>query len=226
MADVDMGEFIVSELTETFLREFDEAARAAGRLALAKGADLDVTDRDRSRVVGQIRTALIEKGLLRAAGSGGFSAAERGTIEGTDLFVHQAHAKVGRAVVVRASISVPSTLPAANKSRKKLVERLNRVVTATADLFSPAAVREFISSVAVFLLVCPDRRQPDGIGEIAVAIVDHRHDNFVFYEALEKVLARYAPPPVPVADPPLVRKRAGAYQPPEEILPDDDKKHG
>lgn len=225
MSECDWGAFVVHEVPEAFLRDFDEGVRAAGRQARDKGSDLVVTDRDRARVVGQIRTAVIEGVLLSAARSAGHPCSEGGLLANTEIVLHQAHAQLGRAIIVRASISMTGKLPATNKSRKRLVESLNRVVTLTPDLFSP--IKDITNPIGVFLLVCPNRRQPDGIGEIAVAIVDHLHDTLVFYETIERVLARYAPSPAPTGEPPIARRQASAYQPPEERgVQDDEKKHG
>lgn len=225
MAEVNWGGFVVHEIPQSFLLDFEEGVHAAGKQARDKGKDLAVSDRDRARVVGQIRTAVIEGVLLATARSAGHLCSEKGLLDDTEIFLYQAHARIGRAVIVRASISAPNTMPSKNKSRKQLVERLNRVVTPTPDLFSP--VRDITNPIGIFLLVCPDRRQSDGVGEIAVAIVDHLHDTLVFYETFERVLARYAPAPTAATEPSIARKTTAVYQPPEErAVQDDEDKHG
>jgi len=213
-----LGDQLAKLIPLEFILDFEESVRAAGRLARTTVRDIPLGTRARPRIVGQLRTAMIENGLIDIAHQTGFLGEEVGVVEGTKVYLHQAFVQVGRIVAVRASMPAPGMLPNKNKSRKRLVEELNRHIDGSADLFEATAGKPSTTApVAVFLLVCPDKRAEDGIGQIAIAIVDSRHDEFRFYETLEAFKSRYAPAPEIVEEPPLIaRKQVAAFQPPEE----------
>ncbi len=224
MTDIQWGKFITEEFPRGFLIDINEAIHAHGKFAKEYAKALDVIERDRGRIIGNVRTSLIEKDMLRCAYSAGLTGSESGLIQETQIHLYQAHVRSKRAILVRAAIVQPSVLPNKNKSRKTLVEKLNRVVTQTRDMFDP--VTHIINPIGVFLLICPDKRQEDGIKEVAIAIVDHLHDTLVFYKSITDVLELYEPAPVEFDKPVLAAKTSVAYQPPEtQKRADDDQEH-
>ncbi|WP_128755037.1 hypothetical protein [Methylobacterium sp. GXF4] len=225
---MDLGAELVRVIPLGFILDLEERIRAAGSEAKDRTREARLGSRSRPRIVGQLRTGIIEHALVEVAHQNGYAASEVGSVEGTDAYLHQAHARIGTAVVVRASIAESGTLPSTNKSRKRLLEKLNRHIDSTVDLFDPTAAEKLTSQpLAVFLLVCPNRQQEDGIGEIAIALVDSRHQEFRFYESLEAYKARYAPAAVPVSEPiQLRRKKAEPYRAPEDAPDRSDKKSG
>jgi hypothetical protein len=211
---LDFGKMASDAVPANFLLEFEELVRAAGRRAKDVTGSLDVGKRSGARVRGQIRTALIEQGLIDASHASGFPAQEAGTLEGSELYLFQAFARINRAIVVRATLSTSSGLPAQNKTRKRLVEKINSAYSR--DFFRPEPVVDAGGPIAVFLVVTPNPAAADGIGGINVAIVDDRYDHYLFDEPLETFMSRYAPAPTAVEEPQLIsRKRTRPYVPPE-----------
>lgn len=213
---LDFGKMLSDALPQQFLLEFEERVRAAGRLAKDVTGTLAVGKRSGPRVRGQIRTALIEQGIVDASRASGFPAEEAGALEGSELYLYQAFARINRAVVVRATLASSSGLPAQNKTRKRLVEQINGAFCR--DFFRPELViDDGIAPIAVFLVVTPNAAAADGIGSVNVAVVDDRYDRYLFDEPLETFMSRYVPAPTPVEEPQLLsKKRAGRYVPPEE----------
>lgn len=187
---INFGTTLAAALPKSFLLEFDEGVRAAGRRAKEVTKSLEVSKRHGGRVGGQIRTALVEQLLVRSAESAGFEAEEAGAVEGTEIYLYQAFAQVGRAIVVRATISSANPLPSPNKSRKRLVEAVNAAYSR--DLFRPVPQDDAGGPIAVFFVVTPNPAAVDGIGGINVAVVDDRYDHYLFDEPFEEFLARYA----------------------------------
>ncbi|MGA4555326.1 hypothetical protein [Methylorubrum aminovorans] len=225
---MDFGAELVRAIPLGFVLDLEERIRAAGREAKDRTREARLGARSRPRIVGQLRTGIIEQALVEVAQQNGYAASEIGAVEGTDAYLHQAHARIGTTVIVRASIAETGTLPPANKSRKRLLEKLNRHVDSTADMFDPHAAEKLASQpLAVFVLVCPNRQQEDGIGEIAISVLDSRHQELRFYESLEAFKARYAPAAVPIVETvPLKRKRAKPYRAPEDGPERSDEKAG
>ncbi|WP_279356262.1 hypothetical protein [Methylobacterium indicum] len=214
---MDLGAELVSAIPLGFVLDLEEKIRAAGREAKERTRDANLGLRSRPRIVGQLRTGIIEQALVDVAKLSGCTSSEFGSVAGTEVYLHQAHAKIGPAVIVRASIAEPGILPSANKSRKRLLEKLNRHVDASYDMFNPVPMDELGNRpTAVFVLICPNRQSEDGIGEIAIAVADSRHQDLRFYETLEEFKGRYAPPVAPpVETPPLRRRKVLPFRPPE-----------
>jgi hypothetical protein len=202
-------------IPQPFLLEFEENVRAAGRRAKEVTGALAVGKRSGARVRGQIRTALIEQGIVDASRASGFPAEEAGMLEGAELYLYQAYARINRAIVVRATLGAGSGLPTLNKTRKRLVEKINGVYSR--DFFRPELVVDAGGAIAVFLIVTPNPAAADGIGAISVAVVDDRYDHYLFDEPLETFMTRYTGAPTSVEEPQLLTRRgAGRYVPPEE----------
>lgn len=217
---IDFGSALATALPRTFLLEFEEGVRAAGRRAKEIMTDLAVGKRSRARVSGQIRTALVEQLLVQAAMASGFEAAEAGAVEGTSLYLYQAFARINRAIVVRATLSGPTSMPVVNKSRKRLVALIN--ASYGRDLLRPEIVEDAGGPLAAFLVVSPDVTATDGIRCINVSMIDDRYEHYLFDEPFETFLARYAKPTKAAAEPLLVsRKVTSPYTPPEDGAADD-----
>jgi hypothetical protein len=212
---LNFGKMLGDAIPQPFLLEFEERVRAAGRRAKEVTGALAVGKRSGARVRGQIRTALIEQGIVDASHASGFPAEEAGMLEGVELYLYQAYARINRAIVVRATLGAAPGLPTLNKTRKRLVEKINGVYSR--DLFRPELVVDAGGAIAVFLIVTPNPAATDGIGAISVAVVDDRYDHYLFNEPLEEFMARYTTAPTSVEEPQLLTRRGvGRYVPPEE----------
>jgi hypothetical protein len=213
---LDFGKMLSDAIPQPFLLEFEERVRAAGRRAKVVTGELAVGKRSGARVRGQIRTALIEQGIVDASHASGFPAEEAGILEGSELYLYQAFARINRAIVVRATLGSASGLPTENKTRKRLVEKINSVYSR--DFFRPELVVDTGGPIAVFLIVTPNPVAADGIGAINIAVVDDRYDHYLFAEPLETFMTRYAATPTAIEELQLLsRKETGP-----EVLPGEE----
>lgn len=215
---IDFGNALSTAIPRDFLLDFEERVRAAGKQAKELTRGLEISDRSRPRVAGQIRTALVEKMLVRAAAAAGFQSSDSG-YAAPELYLYQAFAQFNRAIVVRATLSAGNELPSGNKSRKRLVERIN--ARYLPDLFRETPPRAE-DPIAVFLVVMPDQSATDGVGAISVCVVDSRYDHYLFNEAFESFLGRYAVPTEASDGLELKLRSVQTYQAPEDGGAGDD----
>lgn len=157
-----------------------------------------------------------------------------GIIPNTDLKIFQPFMRFeieGRGIIFGlAAMPEPATLPTKNKSRKAAVSLNYHLEPRFAfDKASPQ-----IGDIFVSLLVARDRERAGHIEEIAIGIINSKHDGFVFYEPLEQFLRDYdvdtpdpvSPTPPTPASGVTLKKVSSVYIPPENLTSDQENEQG
>ena len=181
---------------------------------------------------GQIRFRIMEQGFQEICEHYGAILLEGGLIEGSDLRIFQPFMRFGDSdapgiVLGLASMPLGGELPTKNMSRTAGVALNYRLTPRLAlDKRDPQP-----GDIFVLFLVARDPAKAGQIEEIAVGIIDAEYQSFLFYETIEKFMARYAPPDQPVQtgeaitpQKPLVRLKGNrtAFKPPEDKKPTGD----
>ncbi len=77
-----------------------------------------------------------------------------------------------------------------------------------------------LGDIFVLFLVSRDPKKAGQINEVAIGVIDSEYESYIFYESVEKFMARYTPeePQDPKAQEPLVKlkKQSTLFIPPEE----------
>jgi len=182
---------------------------------------------------GQIRFRIMEQGFQESCEKYGGLLLEGGLVEGSDLRIFQPFMRFsgeeGDIGVVLGLASMPAKgeMPVKNMSRRAGVSlNYNLTPRLALDESDPKP-----GDIFVLFLVARDPAKSGQIEEIAIGIIDSNYEDFLFYEAIEKFVARYAPPTdihdddSDVVSEPLVKLKTkrSIYIPPESDNDDDEK---
>jgi hypothetical protein len=183
---------------------------------------------------GQARFRMCEQGFEEVCALQGGHLLEGGVIPMTDLRIHQPFMRFeqGRQGVILALATMPETgsLPVANKSRLAGVS-INYDLSLRLDLDGKGPKASDIFAV---LLVARDRERAGKIEEIALGVIGSNYENFLYYEALDGLLADAADveadieamPPAEIMTPaPQVTLKKGVtpFVPPEAPKPENEE---
>lgn len=143
---------------------------------------------------GQIRFRIMEQGFQEICENYGGMLLEGGLIEGSDTRIFQPFMRFSASdnlgvVLGLASMPAKGDLPVKNMSRKAGVE-LNYSLTPRLPLDEQDPKP---GDIFVLFLVARDPAKSGQIEEIAIGMIDSDYQDFLFYEAMEKFVARYAP---------------------------------
>lgn len=181
---------------------------------------------------GQIRFRIMEQGFQEICEKYGGILLEGGLIEGSDARIFQPFMRFSDAgdtgvVLGLASMPAKGELPVKNMSRKAgIALNYNLTPRLALDERDPKP-----GDIFVLFLVARDPAKSGQIEEIAIGIIDSNYEDFLFYEAMEKFVARYAPPNevnndenVAIASKPLVKLKTkrSVYVPPESDAGDEE----
>jgi len=173
---------------------------------------------------GQIRFRIMEQGFQEICEKYGGVLLEGGLIEGADTRIFQPFMRFAgqdeKGVVLGlASMPAKGELPVKNMSRKAGVTlNYNLTPRLSLDDRDPKP-----GDIFVLFLVARDPAKSGQIEEIAIGMIDSEYQDFLFYEAMEKFVARYAPADnagkeegkEPVKPLVKLKSRRSVYTPPE-----------
>jgi hypothetical protein len=183
---------------------------------------------------GQMRFRMMEERFEEICRLHGGFPLESGIIPNTDLKIFQPFMRFevdGRGIIFGlAAMPEPAALPTKNKSRKAAVSLNYHLEPRFAfDKASPQ-----IGDIFVSLLVARDRERAGHIEEIAIGIINSKHDGFVFYEPLEHFLRDYgsgetdpvSPPPHQPSSHVTLKQVSKVYIPPESLRSEPEQDTG
>lgn len=179
---------------------------------------------------GQIRFRTMEQGFQTINEQHGGVVLEDGVIEGTDLRFYQPFARYAGGnqpgvVLCLASMPQRGELPVKNQSRLAGVS-MNFRLTPRLALTEGDPQQ---GDIFVSFMVARDPARAGQIDEVAIGIISSDYKDFVFYEKIEKFMARYAPAdqptqdnaPAPAQELVKLKRNRKAFMPPE--VKDDEK---
>ena len=170
----------------------------------------DLTGRKARELEGQARFRRMEKGFQDVCELHGAVALAGSVIPGTDLRFFQPFMRFGAAdpglVLGFASMPAPAEIPAKNHSRRAGVS-LNWHLTPMLDLDDKSPKP---GDIFVLFLVARDPANAGKLEEVAIGVIDNKYSGYLFYEAVENLVAGYAAggpssPETQEVPPPLVR---------------------
>lgn len=217
-------------LPRDLLIDLDDAVRAGSLKAHEVIRDHAGLKRKRNArgAEGQLRFRILEEDFETTCALHGGRPLEGGVMPSTDLAIHQPFMRFeqgGRGVIL-ALASMPATgeLPAKNKSRVAGVA-INYNLSLRLDLDGTAPK---VGDIFAVLLVARDREQAGKIEEIALGVIQSDYRSYLYYEALEGVLAEVdrddqpTPPPEAPAPNVTLKKVVKQFVPPEASNPEDE----
>lgn len=181
---------------------------------------------------GQLRFRILEEDFETTCALHGGRLLEGGVMPNTDLAIHQPFMRFeqGGQGIILALASMPTTgeLPAKNKSRVAGVA-INYNLSLRLDLDGTAPK---VGDIFAVLLVARDREQAGKIKEIALGVIQSDYRSYLYYEALDGVLAdaadvdrddRPTPPPETPVPTVTLKKVVKRFVPPEASNPADEE---
>lgn len=197
-----MTEFIKRRLPTAFFRniflDLEDRCSAEALKAHEMVRDHASLDKKRSRELeGQARFRMMEKGFQEVCELHGGQLLSGGIVPGTDFKVFQPFMRFennGQGVILGlASISEPGALPVKNKSRLAGVT-LNYRLEPHFD-FDGKGPKD--GDIFIVFLASRDRERAGRLEEIAVGAINSKHDQYLYYEPLNKYLEGHADTPTP-----------------------------
>lgn len=221
---------IVSTIPRDLLIDLLDTAMARARQAHELIRDnTDLTGRSARGLEGQARFRLMEKGFQDTCERHGGMRLDGDVIPGTDLRYYQPFMRFGGdglgILLGLASMPEPRELPTKNQSRLAGVT-LNYHLTPRLDLEGDGRTAK-PGDIFVLLLFARDPSQGGRLQEVAIGVINAEYQGFLAYEAVEKLMAAYAPPstetePTPASQPLVtLKKMPKAFRPPEQLDSDE-----
>lgn len=194
------------------LLDLEDRSRAEALKAFEMVRDRSGLDtRRQRRLDGFSRYLMMEAGFQEVCAFHGGRLLDGGIVPGTDLKVFQPFMRFehsGQGVILGlAAMPEPSAVPAKNKSRLAGAA-LNYELSPRFD-FDGTGPK--VGDIFVVLLFSRDRARAGLLEEIAIGVINSGHDQYLFYESLEKYLSDQGDSAVePAGDPSGPPVSAGA----------------
>jgi hypothetical protein len=221
-------------LPRDLLIDLDDTVRAGSLKAHAVIRDHAGLKKKRNArgAEGQLRFRILEEDFETICALHGGRLLEGGVMPNTDLAIYQPFMRFeqdGQGVIL-ALATMPATgeLPAKNKSRVAGVT-INYDLSLRLDLDGTGPK---VGDIFAVLVVARDREQAGKIEEIALGVIESNYESYLYYEALDGVLADAAdierddestPPPETPAPRVTLKKVVKRFVPPEAPNPEDEE---
>lgn len=179
---------------DLFLDLFDMAIAKAHDAHLIIKERTPLTGKSARGAEGQIRYRIVEHCFPEICELHGATRLQGNILSGeSELRFYQPFMRFGGAKdgIVLGLASIPSKrkLPSKNQSRKAGIS-LNVHLTPRLELDERDPKT---GDIFVLFLTARDPSRAGQIAEVAIGIIDSKYENWIFYESIEKLMARYSP---------------------------------